>query len=65
MFLQSCLPWQNLHPGKGKQGRNHPEKGLFGPYQELSTGHICPKSQRLWLRRVLGPLQPHEQCFVG
>ena len=45
MFLQSCLPWQHHDPGKGKQGRKHPEKGLHGPYRELSTGPVCPKSQ--------------------
>lgn len=46
VFLQSCLSWQNLDPGKGKQGRNHPGKGPCGPYQARGTGHICPKSQR-------------------
>ena len=45
MFLQSCLPWQHHDPGRGKQGRKHPEKGLHGPYRELSTGPVCPKSQ--------------------
>lgn len=53
----------DLHPGKGKQGRNHPEKGLYGPYQELSTGHICPESQSLWLRGSSGPCSPMDSVL--
>lgn len=46
---------QNLNPGKGKQGRNHPGQGLCGPYQELGTGHMCSKSRSPWPRRGLMP----------
>ena len=59
MFLQSYLPWQRCDPGKGKQGRKRPEKGLRGPYRELSTGPMCRKSQSVWPRRAPMPLEPH------
>lgn len=65
MFLQSSLPWQRCDPGKGKQGRKRPEKGLRGPYQELSTGPVCHKSQSVWPRRAPIPLEPHGQRCVG
>lgn len=65
MFLQSSLPWQRCDPEKGKQGRKRPEKGLRGPYRELSTGPMCRKSQSVWPRRAPMPLEPHGQRFVG
>lgn len=65
MFLQSSLPWQRCDPEKGKQGRKRPEKGLRGPYRELSTGPMCRKSQCVWPRRAPMPLEPHGQRFVG
>lgn len=53
MFLQFCLPWQNLEPGNGKQGRNHPGKGLCGQYQELGTRPHLPQERSPWPRTAL------------
>lgn len=52
VFLQFCLLRQNLDPGNGKQGRNHPGKGLCGQYQELGTRPHLPQEQSPWRRRA-------------
>lgn len=64
VFLQFCLPWQNLHPGNGKQGRNHPGKGLCGRCQELGTRPHLPQEQSPWPRTAPGPVA-HGQHSVG
>lgn len=38
---------QNLDPGNGKQGRNHPGKGLCGPWQELGPRPHGPRPEPL------------------
>ncbi|KAI2572150.1 VASH1 isoform 5 [Pan troglodytes] len=45
MFLQFCLPWQNLDPGKGKQGRSPSEKGLCSPLtRSLAQATSAPRA---------------------
>lgn len=61
MFLQSWLPWQRHDPGKGKQGRKHPEKGLRGPYRELSTGPVCPQEPECVAQE--GPWSPTDNAM--
>lgn len=62
MFLQFCLLWQNLDPGNGKQGRNHPGKGLYSQYQDLGTRPHLPQEQSPRPGRALVPLWPMDSA---
>jgi len=63
VFVRFCLPWQNLDPGNGKQGRNHPGKGVCGQYQEPGTRPHLPQEQSPRPRRALVPLWPPDNAL--